>query len=70
MGLASTFIHKEDKYTIVEARKLDRFTRIVTISRGIMTGNKGDYIIRDVNEGDFYIMRGPLFEYEFTKRGE
>lgn len=51
----------------VEAMKLSRFVRFVSILSGISTGNKGDYVVRDLKNGNTYTVRGPLFEYEFFK---
>lgn len=49
----------------VRARKIAKFMRIVSVASGISTGNTGDYIVRDLANGDIYFMRAQLFTEEF-----
>lgn len=69
LGLIPDDIYRNryNKSVKVKARKIAKFMRIVSIANGISTGNKGDYIVRNLSNGDIYFMRAQLFQDEFER---
>jgi hypothetical protein len=51
----------------VRARKIGKFMQSVSIVSGITHGNVGDYIVRNLSNGEISFMRGQLFEVEFER---
>jgi len=68
MSQLESFLYKS-RYdgTRLYAKKIARFMQTMSMTKGIVHGLAGDYIVRDCRSGDISFIRADVFEDEFER---